>query len=68
MSKTTHVQNTARKFGEADHYLHFRLGGEDYLALPSELERPRARAGAQPEDIPPRAPWWRRVWHALRYG
>jgi hypothetical protein len=68
MSKTTHVPNTARKFGEADYYVHFRLNGQDHLALPSELERPRRRALAQPEDIPPREPWWRRVWHALRYG
>jgi hypothetical protein len=68
MSRITRVPNTRRRFGEADHYLHFRLQGEDYLALPSELERPRARAGAQPEDIPPREPWWRRVWDALRYG
>jgi hypothetical protein len=68
MSKTTHVPNTARKFGEADYYVAFRLNGVDYLALPSELERPRQRAIAQPEDIPPRDPWWRRVWDALRYG
>jgi hypothetical protein len=68
MSMITRVDNTRRRFGEADHYLHFRVGGEDYLALPSELERPRARAMAQPEDIPPREPWWRRVWYALWYG
>jgi hypothetical protein len=68
MSRITRVANTRRRFGEADHYLHFRVGGEDYLALPSELERPRARAMAQPEDIPPRARWWQRVWYALWHG
>jgi hypothetical protein len=68
MSKTKRVPNTARKFGEADYYVHFRLNGQDHLALPSELERPRQRAIQQPEDIPPREPWWRRVWDALRYG
>jgi hypothetical protein len=68
MIKTTRVPNTRRKFGEADDYIHFRLNGHDFLALESELERPRQRAMAQPEDIPPREPWWRRVWYALRYG
>jgi hypothetical protein len=68
MSKTTRVTNTRRRFGEAADYIHFRLNGHDFLALESELERPRQRAVAQPEDIPPREPWWRRVWDALRYG
>ena len=48
----THRINTSRKFGEADHYIHARLDGEDYLFTHGELSGPRARARRQPEDVP----------------
>lgn len=70
-SRIRPVQNTKRRFGEADVYLHFRIGDFDYLALPSELAPLRERAIAQPEDVPPplplptRPPRWRRVLDAL---
>ena len=71
MTRKTAVPNTARKFGEADTYLHFRLNGENYLATPAELAPLRERAIAQPEDVPPPPPLpprpsrWRRVLDAL---
>lgn len=70
MARVKIVPNTARKFGEADFYRHFRItwpGGDvlDYLATRAELDQLRQRAIAQPEDIPPRPPRWRRVLDAL---
>lgn len=65
MSRLTEVDNTSRRFGEADRYLHFRVGGRDALATPSEIEALFRRAERQPEDLPRLPPVWRRVLDAI---
>lgn len=65
MSRLTEVSNTARRFGEADRYLHFRVGGRDALATPAELDLLFRRAERQPEDLPRLPSLWRRILDAV---